>query len=195
MLCCNRGKKKKKAPAAPRSALKLWDSGIRHPIQAYVSDTDCLDDVSFDSCSRKLHVPRVMLDDSTERNYHNAMAICDSAADDELLREEGVLVHDLAGSDWAVVRLLNRLTRDVAKTNSSKLCEVRRKVEGYCDKSRRVFFYWSWAKLKSTYLSSPWAFITLVVTVFLLATDVTQTSYAFLSYELDKTQARMSRGK
>lgn len=213
MLCCKREKKKERA--APRSAQKLWEAGIRFKR----SDTDCLDDVAFYTCSRKLYMPRVMLDDSTEHKYHNVMAfealyagsngngvtayvlfmrdLVDSADDVELLRKEGVLAHDLAGSDWAVVRLLNRLTRDVAKTKTSKSkpCEVRRKVEGYCDNSWRVFIYSSWAKLKSTYLSSPWAFVALVVTVLLLVTDIMQTSYAVMSYELDKSQARMSKGR
>ncbi|RLM58361.1 hypothetical protein C2845_PM18G08980 [Panicum miliaceum] len=87
--------------------------------------------------------------------------------------------HDLAGSDWAVVRLVNRLSRDVAKIGDSDLCRVRREVEDYCNGDKwRVFVFKSWAKLKGTYLSSPWAFIALVVTIWLVGTDMTQTLYA-----------------
>ncbi|TVU24699.1 hypothetical protein EJB05_27152, partial [Eragrostis curvula] len=214
VTCCNRAKKKK-PPAAPRSAQKLWEAGIRF----IRSETNFLNDASFSSCSRRLRMPRVMLDDSTEHKYRNVMAfealydagaggndvtayvmflkdLVDSADDVELLREKGVLSHDLAGSDWAVVRLLNRLTRDVAKINKSTLCYVHKDVEDYCDHSLRVFIFRSWAKLKTTYLSSPWAFIGLVVGIFLLGTDITQTSYAVMSYELAKKQSfNMTSGR
>jgi hypothetical protein len=107
-------------------------------------------------------MPRVMLDDSTEYKYRNLMAfealhaagaggndvpafvlfmwdLVDSAADVELLRKKGILDHELAGGDRAVVSLLNRLTRDVPKINKSELCRIRREMEKYS-----VNKSWAW---------------------------------------------------
>ncbi|PUZ45121.1 LOW QUALITY PROTEIN: hypothetical protein GQ55_8G195600 [Panicum hallii var. hallii] len=180
-------------PPPPRSAKRLWEAGIRFRR----SETRRLDDIRFDMCTRRLRMPRIVLDDSTECKFSNLMAfealhagagsggvtafvlflrdMVDSAGDVAALREGGVLDHDLAGSDWAVVRLVNRLSRDVAKIGDSDLCRVRREVEDYCNGDK-------W-RLKGTYLSSPWAFIALVVTIWLVGTDMTQTLYAVKTYE------------
>ncbi|XP_025828773.1 UPF0481 protein At3g47200-like [Panicum hallii] len=189
-------------PLPPRSAQRLWEAGIRFRR----SETRLLDDIRFDRCTRRLRMPKIILDDSTEYKFSNLMAfealhagagsggvtafvlflrdMVDSAGDVAALREGGVLDHDLAGSDWAVVRLVNRLSRDVAKFSDSYLCCVRREVEDYCNGDKwRVFVFNSWAKLKGTYLSSPWAFIALVVTIWLVGTDMTQTLYAVETYE------------
>jgi hypothetical protein len=107
-------------------------------------------------------MPRVMLDDSTEYKYRNLMAfealhaagaggndvpafvlsmrdLVDSAADVELLRKKGILDHEIAGGDRAVVSFLNRLTRDVPKINKSELCRIRREMEKYS-----VNKSWAW---------------------------------------------------
>ncbi|CAL4992775.1 unnamed protein product [Urochloa decumbens] len=188
---------------APRSAQKLWEAGIRFRR----SGTDLLDDVGFDEGKRRLEIPRVLLDDSTEHKYRNMMAfealhagtgndvtafvlflkdMVDSVGDVARLRKAGVLRHDLAGSDGAVVALLHGLTRDVAKTGESRLCAVRDEVELYCRASWRVFAFESWAKLRNTYFTSLWGTVALTVSIFLLITDVMQTAYAVMSYELTK---------
>lgn len=103
----------------------------------------------------------------------------------ELLRKKGILDHRLAGGDQAVVCLLNRLTRDVAETNKSELCRIRRQMESYCvNKSwvLRVLICKSWAVLRTSHLSNIWTFIALLEGIFLLCTDVVQTVYSVKSY-------------
>ncbi|CAL4992797.1 unnamed protein product [Urochloa decumbens] len=190
---------------APRSAQKLWEAGIRFQR----SRTDLLDDVGFDEGKRRLEMPRVLLDDSTEHKFRNMMAfealhaggttgndvtafvlflkdMVDSVDDVARLRKAGVLRHDLASSDGAAVELLQGLTRDVAKTRESRLCAVRDEVELYCRASWQVFAFKSWAKLRKTYFTNLWGTVALTVSIFLLITDVMQTAYAVMSYELTK---------
>jgi hypothetical protein len=191
---------------APRSAQKLWEAGIRFRR----SRTDLLDDVDFDRVGKRwLDMPRVWLDDSTEHKFRNLMAfealhagggtgndvtafvlfmrdMVESAADVDLLARRGILRNELAGDDSEVVGLFNSLTKDVAKTRRSDLCAVHDAVEDYCRISWVVYTFESWAAFKSNYLSSPWAFIALLVGIFLLVTDVTQTAYAVLSYDPKK---------
>jgi hypothetical protein len=188
---------------APRSAQKLWEAGIRFRPSA----TGFLDDVGFHGRRREVRMPRVVLDDSTEYAYRNVMAfealhagtgndvtafvlfmrdMVESAADVDLLARRGILRNELAGDDSEVVGLFNSLTKDVAKTRRSDLCAVHDAVEDYCRISWVVYTFESWAAFKSNYLSSPWAFIALLVGIFLLVTDVTQTAYAVLSYDPKK---------
>jgi hypothetical protein len=173
---------------APRSAQKLWEAGIRFRR----SRTDLLDDVDFDRVGKRwLDMPRVWLDDSTEHKFRNLMAfealhagggtgndvtafvlfmkdMVDSVADVARLRAAGVLRHDLASSDRAVVRLLHGLTKDVAKIGESRLCTVRDEVERHCRASWRVFVFESWANLRNTYFTSLRGTVALTVSVFLL---------------------------
>ncbi|CAN6372283.1 unnamed protein product [Urochloa humidicola] len=195
--------RRRQKAAAPRSAQKLWEAGIRFRL----SDTAFLDDVSFNVRRREVRMPRVVLDDSAEYAYHNVMAfealhagtgndvtafvlfmrdMVESPADVDLLAQRGILRNELAGDDSEVVALFNGLTRDVAKTRQSDLCRVHEDIEGYCRISWVVYTFEAWATFKRNYLSSPWAFIALLVGMFLLVTDVTQTAYAVLSYNPTK---------
>ncbi|CAN6363093.1 unnamed protein product [Urochloa humidicola] len=189
--------------AAPRSAQKLWEAGIRFRR----SDTAFLDDVSFHGRRREVRMPGVVLDDSAEYAYHNVMAfealhagtsnavtafvlfmrdMVESPADVDLLARRGILRNELAGDDSEVVGLFNGLTKDVAKTRQSVLCRVHDDIEDYCRISWIVYTFEAWATFKRNYLSSPWAFIALLVGVFLLVTNVMQTAYAVLSYDPKK---------
>ncbi|CAO2141947.1 unnamed protein product [Urochloa humidicola] len=189
--------------AAPRSAQKLWEAGIRFRL----SDTAFLDDVSFNVRRREVRMPRVVLDDSTEYAYHNVIAfealhagtgndvtafvlfmrdMIESPDDVDLLARRGILRNELAGDDSEVVGLFKGLTKDVAKTWQSHLCGVHEDIEDYCRISWVVYTFEAWATFKRNYLSSPWAFIALLVGIFLLVTDVTQTAYAVLSYDPKK---------
>ncbi|RLM69603.1 UPF0481 protein [Panicum miliaceum] len=166
------------ARAAPRSAQRLWEAGVR-----FRPSSGFLDDVEFDNDKRRLEMPGVALDDSTEYKFHNMMAfealhaatsndvtafvlfmrdMVDSPGDVALLAREGILWHDLAGGDAAAASLFNGLTRDVAKTGESRLCAVRDGVERYCNESWRVFVFESWAKLRNTYFTSLWATVALI---------------------------------
>ncbi|KAF8650840.1 hypothetical protein HU200_063748 [Digitaria exilis] len=117
----------------------------------------------------------------------------DSKDDVAVLCEGKVLENELAGSDKAVVALFNRLTMDVSKFGDSKLCQVRKKIEHYCDNHKcRVFIFRSWAKLRNSHLSSPWAFMALVFSLLLIGTDITQTLYTVMAYwhEINKDRAQ-----
>ncbi|CAL4992816.1 unnamed protein product [Urochloa decumbens] len=187
-FCCfwkhRKALKRKAAPPLP--AQKLWVAGIRFRI----SNTDFLDDINFRH--RKLEMPRVILDDYTEYKYRNVMAFeaLHTGTGNDVTAFEGILGHDLAGSDWAVVRLLNRLTKDVPMIGRSRLCGIRNDMEDYCNSNWRssllmawrVFVFQSWAKLKRSHLSSPWALIALLFTLLVISTDITQTVYAVKSY-------------
>ncbi|KAF8694365.1 hypothetical protein HU200_038289 [Digitaria exilis] len=187
----------------PRSAKRLWEAGVCFRS----SETRRLDDIHFNICSRRLEMHKITLDDSTEYKFSNLMAfealhfdgtdnrngltafvlfmrdMIDSKDDVAVLREGKVLENELAGSDKAVVALFNRLTMDVSKFGDSKLCQVRKEIERYCDNHKcRVFIFRSWAKLRNSHLSSPWAFMALVFSLLLIGTDITQTLYTVMTY-------------
>ena len=107
----------------------------------------------------------------------------DSPGDDVVLlaTREGILWHDLAGGDAAAASLFNGLTRDVPKTGETRLFAVRDEMERYCDVSWRVLVSVSWTKFRSTYLT-----VGLTVAIILFITDIMQTAYAVMSYELTK---------
>jgi len=55
--------------AAPRSAQRLWEAGVR-----FRPSSGFLDDVAFDVRRRRLEVPGVALDEPSEYKFHNIMA-------------------------------------------------------------------------------------------------------------------------
>ncbi|XP_039778403.1 uncharacterized protein LOC120645709 [Panicum virgatum] len=162
-----------------------------------------LDDVEFDSGKRRLWMPGVAVDESTKYKLHNIMAfealhggaasddvtafvlfmrdMVDSPGDVALLAREGILWHDLAGGDAAAASLFHGLTRDVPKTGESRLFAVRDAMELYCNDSWRVLVSESWMKFRNTYLT-----VALTVAIILFVTDIMQTAYAVMSYELTK---------
>lgn len=189
----------------PRSAQKLADAGIRFRTN---SEKFQLNDIDFHRMTRRLMMPRVFLDDATPYKFHNVMAfealhvrtsndvtafvlfmkdIIDSAEDVALLRRKGIVVHDLADNDEAVVKMFNTLTRDVCKYGQSRLCGVREEMEDYYKRSVMKWLVLEpWAFLKNKYFRSPWTFIALVAAICLVATDIMQTFYAVMSYEVAK---------
>lgn len=182
----------------PRSASKLSEAGIWF----LPSKTSCLDDINLDN--GRLYMPRVQLDDSTAYRIHNMMAfeamhvgtgndvtayvlfvkdLIDSADDVRLLERKGILEHDLADDDAAVVRLFNGLTRDVSKIGESELCHVREAVEHhYRSNPVRVILYEWWAHLRSKYFRNPWTLLALLTAILLVVGGIVQAVYAVLSY-------------
>ena len=55
--------------SAPRSAQRLWEAGVR-----FRPSSGFLDDVAFDVGRRRLEMPGVALDESSEYKFHNIMA-------------------------------------------------------------------------------------------------------------------------
>uniref|UniRef100_A0A0E0RHA4 Uncharacterized protein n=1 Tax=Oryza rufipogon TaxID=4529 RepID=A0A0E0RHA4_ORYRU len=179
-----------------RSAAELYEAGIRFRR----SPTASLHDITF----RRgvLALPFVVVDDSTEYAFLNLMAferlhagagndvtayvlfmdsIIDSARDAALLTARGV-IQNAVGSDKAVARLFNGLSKDVVALDGAggdgELYAVRRAVSRYCRKPCHV---WR-ANLVHTYFRSPWAFMSLAAAVFLLAMTVAQTVYTVLPF-------------
>uniref|UniRef100_M8BYQ9 Uncharacterized protein n=1 Tax=Aegilops tauschii TaxID=37682 RepID=M8BYQ9_AEGTA len=183
----------------PRSAWKLSEAGIRF----LPSKTGCLDDIQLDN--GRLYMPKVHMDDSTAYRIHNMMAfeamhirtgndvtayvlfvkdLISSADDVRLLGRKGILEHDLADDDDAVVRLFNSLTRDVSKNWESHLCRVRDAVEHhYTSNHLRVILYESWSHLKSKYFRNPWSLLALATAILLVVGDIVQAVYAVISYD------------
>lgn len=175
-----------------RSATELQEAGIRFK----KSKTQSLRDIKFKH--GVLSLPGIIVDDTTESTLLNLMAyerlhvgagsevtsyvffmdnIIDSARDVSLLHSKGI-IQNAMGSDKAVAKLFNELSKDVTLDPESSLDEVHMLVHDYCKKS------WNeWrANLIHTYFRSPWAFLSLLAAVFLLLLTVAQTVYTVLSY-------------
>ncbi|KAK1651292.1 hypothetical protein QYE76_069097 [Lolium multiflorum] len=187
-------------PVDVRSARKLHESGIRF---RHSGRADCLRDVRF--YGGTLTMPQLFVDDSTEYKFLNLMAfealhvgaggdvtayvffmrsIVGSVEDVRLLRSKGIVRSDWVDGDETVVRLLNDMTKDVVCDECSPLCAVQGEVEAYCRSNLRVFLHVSWCYLRRTYFGNPWTFLSLAAGVLLLVTDIIQTVYAILSYEV-----------
>ncbi|KAI3892643.1 hypothetical protein MKW98_013929 [Papaver atlanticum] len=176
-----------------RSAMNLHDSGIKFE----KSTTDNLTDIWFEGHILKL--PVMVIDDITESTLLNLMAferfhvgagneitsyvcfmdnIIDSLDDVKILRSAGVL-HNAIGSDKAMAKLFNEMTKDVTPDPESRLEKiVQKQLDEYC---RSRWHEWR-ANLCHTYFKSPWALLSLLAAVFLLALTICQTFYTIYPY-------------
>ncbi|TKY57034.1 UPF0481 protein [Spatholobus suberectus] len=175
-----------------RCATELQEAGIRFK----KSQTNSLGDVSFDD--GVLRLPTQVVDDTTEYMFLNLIAferlhagagnevtsyiffmdtVIDSEMDVALLNRKGILVNAL-GSDKAVAKLFNSLSKDIAVDRHRVLDEVRQNISKYCDKP------WNkWrANLIQTYFRNPWAIVSLVAAIFLFALTIVQTVYTIAQY-------------
>ncbi|CAN6356041.1 unnamed protein product [Urochloa humidicola] len=179
-----------------RSAEELYEAGVRFKR----SPTSSLLDIRFHRTTGTLYLPAIAVDDTTEYMLLNLMAferlhagagggndvtayvffmdnMVDDARDVALLARVRV-VRNALGSDKAVARLFNGLSRDVVLEPTSALDGVHREVSAYCRKRRNR---WR-ANLVHTYFRSPWSFMSLAAAVFLLVMTVLQTVYTVLPY-------------
>ncbi|VAI41775.1 UPF0481 protein At3g47200-like [Triticum dicoccoides] len=175
-----------------RSAVELYEAGI----QFKPSKTLSLHDIRFRRGT--LSMPTVSVDDSTEYMFLNMMAferlhagagndvtgyvffmdnIIDSAKDVALLSSKGI-IQNAIGSDQAVAKLFNTISRDVVLEPNSALDAVQRQVNGYF---RQPWNMWR-ANLIHTYFRSPWAFLSLAAAIFLLGMTIMQTVYTVLQF-------------
>ncbi|BAF28406.1 UPF0481 protein At3g47200 [Oryza sativa Japonica Group] len=175
-----------------RSAVELYEAGIRFRR----ARTDSLHDVRFRH--GVLAMPPVAVDDSTEYMLLNMMAferlhpgagndvtayvffmdsIIDSAKDVALLSSKGI-IQNAVGSDKAVAKLFNSISKDVVLEPESALDGVQRQVNAYC---RQPWNMWR-ANLIHTYFRSPWAFMSLAAAMFLLVMTIMQTVYTVMSF-------------
>ncbi|CAD6253677.1 unnamed protein product [Miscanthus lutarioriparius] len=175
-----------------RSAVELYEAGIRFK----KSISESLHDIRFRH--GVLSMPAVTVDDSTEYMFLNMMEferlhvgagndvtayiffmdnIIDSAKDVALLSSKGI-IQNAVGSDKAVAKLFNSISKDVVLEAESALDAVHREVNAYC---RKPWNMWR-ANLIHTYFRSPWAFMSLAAAVFLLVMTIMQTVYTVLPY-------------
>jgi hypothetical protein len=175
-----------------RSAVELYEAGIRFK----KSTTESLHDIRFRH--GVLSMPAVSVDDSTEYMLLNMMAferlhvgagndvtayvffmdnIIDSAKDVALLSSRGI-IQNAVGSDKAVAKLFNSISKDVVIEPESALDAVHHQVNAYY---RKPWNMWR-ANLIHTYFRSPWAFLSLLAALFLLVMTVMQTIYTVLPF-------------
>ncbi|KAI6670701.1 hypothetical protein NL676_005586 [Syzygium grande] len=176
-----------------RSATELEEAGIRFK----KSETESLKDISFSS--RVLRLPMIVVDDTTESMFLNLIAferfqvgagkevtsyiffmdnIIDSERDVALLHAQGI-IQNAIGSDKAVAKLFNSLSKDVTLDPESSLNAVHKKVSRYCKKPWNV----RRANLIHTYFRNPWAILSLIAAIFLFGLIIIQTVYTVISYK------------
>ncbi|KAI3836085.1 hypothetical protein MKW98_016389 [Papaver atlanticum] len=177
-----------------RSVTNLHESGVKFER----STNFChLTDIRVEGHVLKL--PVVDIDDTTESKLLNLMAferfhvgagnevtsyvyfmdnIIDSSEDVKILKSSGVLINSI-GSDKAVARLFNELTKD-AMPDSENMLEkvVQKQLDKHC---RNKWNEWR-ATLNHTYFKNPWALLSLLAAVLLLALTISQTFYSIYGY-------------
>nr|CAB3489951.1 unnamed protein product [Digitaria exilis] len=190
-----------------RPATELHEAGIKFK----KSWTDSLHDVRFFRRGGVLSVPAMSVDDSTEYALLNAMAferlhagvaagagndvaayvffmgkLLDSARDVALLGSMGI-VQNAAGSDEAVAKLFERMSKDmVLDPSETELDAVHRQVNAYCRRRRpwRMCGGGGGARQSRSdaWLRTPWVLFAIIV---LLVMVIVQTIYIVLQfYEL-----------
>ncbi|KAM7264582.1 hypothetical protein ACFE04_002265 [Oxalis oulophora] len=173
-------------------ASELNEAGIRFKR----SKTTSLKDISFHGGD--LRLPVIVVDDATESTFLNLMAfershvgagnevtsyvffmdnMIDNERDVALLASKGILQNAI-GSDKAVAKLFNSLSKDITLDPEGGLDEVHKRVYNYCSKP------WNkWrANLIHTYFTNPWAILSLIAAIFLFALTIAQTVYTIAPY-------------
>jgi hypothetical protein len=101
--------------------------------------------------------------------------IIDNERDVSLLHSRGI-IQNAIGSDKAVAKLFNSLSKDIALDPDSSLELVQRQVNAYCKKPWNA---WR-ANLIQTYFRNPWAILSIVAALILFALTIVQTVYTIL---------------
>ncbi|KAK1270324.1 hypothetical protein QJS04_geneDACA024901 [Acorus gramineus] len=185
-----------------RSAMELNEAGVHFK----ASHSRSLKDVSFHH--GVLGLPPIVVDDTTESMLLNLMAferlhvgvgnqvtsyvffmdnIIDSSKDVALLTSKEI-IQNMLGSDKAVAELFNQMSKDITLDEKDPLDVVQRKVNKYCKKKCNK---WR-ANLIHTYFRNPWAILSLLAAIFLLALTVTQSVYTILQYYHDNNNSPSS---
>ncbi|KAK7320520.1 hypothetical protein VNO77_30069 [Canavalia gladiata] len=175
-----------------RSATELQEAGIGFK----KSRTNSLRDVSF--VGGVLRLPTLVIDDTTEYMLLNLIALerlhvgegnevtsyiffmdtmIDNEMDVALLHRTGILINAL-GSDKAVAKLFNSLSKDITVDGEGVLDVVRVSMSNYC---KKPWNKWR-ANLIHTYFRNPWAIVSLVAAIFLFALTIVQTVYTIAQF-------------
>ncbi|XP_028798188.1 UPF0481 protein At3g47200-like [Neltuma alba] len=175
------------------SARELQEAGITFK----PSRIHSLKDVSFNGGI--LRIPSIILDDCTETTLLNLIAfervhvgagsevssfvffmdnIIDKEIDVVILEQKGI-VQNALGSDKAVAKLFNSLSRDVSvDRQGGGLDIVQVSVCRYC---KKPWNKWR-ANLIETYFRNPWAIVSLAAAIFLFVLTIVQTVYTILQF-------------
>lgn len=177
-----------------RSAEKLHQAGVEFE----TSPTNSLTDISF-SCGT-LKLPVIIVDDTSEPAFLNLMVferlhvgagnevtsfisfmdnIIHSAKDVSLLHSNGI-IHNSFGSEKAVAKMFNGISRDGTPDPEGRLEKVHYMLNAYCNKGWNSHK----ANLKRTYFKNPWALVSLVAAIFLMILTLVQTVYTIIAYHL-----------
>jgi hypothetical protein len=175
-----------------RSATEINEAGI----QFKKSKIKSLKEISFHR--GVLELPVIEVDDTTEATFLNLMAferfhvgasnevtsyvffmdsIIDNERDVALLNSRGI-IQNAIGSDKAVAKLFNSLSKDIALESNSNLQVVQMHVNAYCKKPWNA---WR-ANLIHTYFRNPWAILSVIAALILFALTIAQTVYSILPY-------------
>ncbi|KAF5449162.1 hypothetical protein F2P56_029639 [Juglans regia] len=173
-----------------RSATELNEAGIRFKADKKAS----LKDITFNG--GVLRLPLIVVDDATESIFLNLIAFerfhvgagneitsyisfMDNIIDNEMdvaLLQSSEIIQNAIGSDKAVAKLFNSLSKDITLDPESSLDVVHKRVSGYCKKRLNR---WR-ANLIHTYFRNPWAILSLIAAIFLFALTIVQTIYTIL---------------
>lgn len=183
-----------------RSATELSEAGIRFK----KSKTKSLKDISFKG--GVLRLPVIVVDDATESIFLNLIAferfhvgagnevtsylffmdnIIDSERDVAVLHSRGI-IQNAIGSDKAVAKLFNSISKDITLDPDSSLDYVHKNVTAYC---KKAWNEWR-ANLIHTYFRNPWAILSFIAAIFLFALTIVQTVYTI--YPIYKNDASSS---
>lgn len=175
-----------------RSAKEINEAGINFK----KSNSKSLKDISF-QCG-DLWLPPIVVDESIESMFLNHMAferlhvgvgnevtsyvffmdsIIDTAEDVSLLHDKGI-IQNAIGSDTAVAKLFNSISKDATPDLANKLNSVHEEVGLYCQQRINK---WK-ANLKHTYFTNPWVIISVIAAFVLFTLTILQTVYSMLSY-------------
>ncbi|XP_077225460.1 UPF0481 protein At3g47200-like isoform X2 [Tasmannia lanceolata] len=173
--------------------MELRESGIKFKKKK----TDRFWDIKFHN--GVLEIPRLLIHDGTKSLFLNLIAfeqchldcsnditsfvifmdnLINSSEDVGYLHYCGIIEHWL-GSDDEVADLFNRLCQEVVfDINDSYLSKLSEEVNRYYNHRWNA---WR-ASLKHNYFGNPWAIISLIAAIFLIALTLTQTFYGVYGY-------------
>ncbi|KAL5799155.1 hypothetical protein ACOSQ4_032039 [Xanthoceras sorbifolium] len=172
------------------TATELHEAGI----QFRRSKSFCLKNISFKHGVLKL--PPVLIDDASESLFLNLMAferfhvgagneitcyiifmdnLIDNEKDVALLQSSGI-IDNVMGSDKAVAKMFNSLSKDITLDPESDLIFVHKQVNKYW---REPWNAWR-GNLMHTYFRNPWSVISLTAAIFLFALTIVQTVYSII---------------
>ncbi|XP_030536754.1 UPF0481 protein At3g47200-like [Rhodamnia argentea] len=179
-----------------RSATELSEAGIWFK----KSKTDSLKDISFSY--GVLRLPAIVVDNTTESMFLNLIAferfhvgagnevtsyiffmdnIIDNERDVALLHARGI-IQNAIGSDKAVAKLFNSLSKDVTLEPDSTFDAVHKQVSRHCEKFWIVWMAKAKHSLSRIRSSNIYVTLSIIAAIVLFVLTIIQTVYTGLSY-------------